>query len=178
MTEQKERRTKIVLRQKVSVNYDEPAHTLALPKLIKEVSDDVKKAKVLKKGSKQVSIVLLKLDSGLMHNEIKKVMFDHDIAQAGIHELFLFSYSLEHVFEEGVHIVSLREEMLERGVEFIPTICCHRRSATINMTFRDYLPFKETYILGIEEKKGLWVSIGNFFQVFVKRITVRFSKRR
>jgi hypothetical protein len=153
MTEGK-KEMEIVFRGELIVDYDESAHLLALPKLVKEVSTDIKKVKILKKGIERVPIVIVKLNPGLMHGEVKNVMFSKGITPAGLHELIIFSHFLDELFRDGMRIVSLRDEMFEMGVEFIPTICCHKKSAMIIMAFRDDLPFKETYFLGIEEARS------------------------
>ena len=150
MTGEKKEKVEIVIRKKLVVNYDQSAQTLALPKLVREASEDLKKVKLQKTGESDVSVILVKLDFGLTHKEVKQVMSSLEIVPAGLHELIIFSHFLEELFRDGMRIVSLRDEMFEMGTEFIPTIWCFKKSAIIIMAFRDDLPFKETYYLGVE----------------------------
>ncbi|MHB8903583.1 MAG: hypothetical protein ACYC40_00555 [Patescibacteria group bacterium] len=142
----------VILKVKLIVDYDEPAYLITTPKKLRGVSEDVNKVKLVKKGQANVSVMLVRLKPGLTHKEVKQTMFNKGIAQAGLHELIHFAHFLEELFREGLRITSLRDEMFEMGVEFIPTICCNKKSAMLIMAFRDDLPFKDTYFLGIEEE--------------------------
>jgi len=144
----------IMMEGTVVINYDQSVHSIALPKIVREVSDDVDQVKILRHGKAEVTIVLLKLKPGLMHREIKRIMLKYDLKQAGLHETFHFSaHFLGELLDEGVCISSLLEEMRDRGVEFVPTIFCYnkRKLVKIMMCGIDDLPFRNTYILGIKK---------------------------
>ena len=115
MDGEKKEKVEIVIRKKLVVNYDQSAQTLALPKLVREASEDLKKVKLQKTGESDVSVILVKLDFGLTHKEVKQVMSSLEIVPAGLHELIIFSHFLEELFRDGMRIVSLRDEMFEMG---------------------------------------------------------------
>ena len=144
----------VVMEKTVVIDYDQSVHLIALPKIVREVSDHVDQVKLLRRGKKEITIVLLKLKPGLMHREVKRIMLKNDIEQAGLHEIFHFSgHFLTELLDEGVCITSLQEEMRDRGVEFVPTVFCYnqRKLVKIMMCGIDDLPFRNTYILGIKK---------------------------
>lgn len=149
----------LIKRRTLVIDYDQPVNSIALPKTIRQVSSDVEKVKILRSGMAEVTIVLLRKPQNLIHFELKELMSEASIEQAGLHETINFSslFLEELVYDSELRIIALREEMRQGGVEFIPTILCnisgHSRKKwyEISTLMRDDLSFQNTYILGIEK---------------------------
>ena len=146
-----EKKLKVLFEKQIVINYDLSFKTFIFPSSIKSVSEDIAKVKVLKKGMWSVNLVLLDAGNKLTHLLAKEMMLKQEtlIEPAGLHEIVAFSHFLGELNFEKFSVTALRDEMFERGVEFIPTLHGTKKAAHLVTDFLDDLPFKKTYFLGV-----------------------------
>lgn len=134
----------IMFRKQVIVDYDLPLHPRILPRNVKELSDDVLKVVVHSKrtGKWIVDIGLVFTGKRLDHIKAKTIIQEESLNLAGIHETMALLPLLHELPIEKFRFTALKEEMLERGVEFVFTVYGTKKTAYAVMDFRDFLPDK------------------------------------
>jgi hypothetical protein len=127
---------------------------------VKYISDDVLKTKLnIKKGGsghfdllRRVELALFDFGNRKSHEEAKSAMKESGFEDAGLHEILHFTNFVAELpeLEKDFSITALRDEMIDKSVEFVPTIYgLRKKHMRILMCFRADLPFKHSYFLGV-----------------------------
>lgn len=166
----------VIWSAKVVINYDE-LFGKAIGRLFKsirvdkDIRDDVFKINCLETGEREVKLVLANLQlrpeyivSSLKPNclpsglgpdfkESRKIMTDFSFEQAGMHEIIRFLNLFSESSLRNISVYALREQMMHRHVEFIPTAFrFNGNSVSFEPSYITILPFlKNAYCLGIEK---------------------------
>ena len=142
----------ILMCKQVVIDYDAPIQQVEVFG-VKYISDDVLKTKLNMTGiGEKVELTLFDLGPRISHDKAKTVIKSHGIEPAGLHETFHFTRFLHELPDQEFNVTALRDEMVDRYVEFVPTIYSPgKNKARIIMAFRDDLPFKHSYFLGVKK---------------------------
>jgi hypothetical protein len=134
----------VMFRTQVIVDYDLPLHPRVLPRNIKDLSDDILKVTVHSKrtGKWIVDIGLIFVGKRLDHVKAKEIIKEELLTLAGIHETLTLLPLIHELPVEKFRFTALKEEMIERGVEFVLTVYGTKKNAYAVMDFRDFLPDK------------------------------------
>ena len=163
ITETEKKNENLVIKKEVTINYEQSIDSVCgvvLPPSVKYVSDDILKTKLNVKnapgffgGLRKVELALFDFGANKCHNEAKTAMRDAGFENAGLHEILHFADFVSELSEseKEFSITALRDEMIERTVEFVPTIYVpKKKSLKILMCYRADLPFKHSYFLGVK----------------------------
>ena len=141
---QRKSKVEVMFRKKVLVDYDPPLYPVVLPNNVKDVSDDVLKASIKEKrvGKWIVDIGLIFIAKKIDHKTAKTIIKEESLGLAGVYETMSLLSMLHELPIEKFRFTALKEEMFERGVEFVFTVFGTKRAAYAVMDFLDYLPLK------------------------------------
>ena len=153
-----QKEVEVIFSKQVTIDYDVKINAslrvdlCKAYKFIKEISDDIEKARIRQKGEKKAEIVLLDFGEKISESQALKFLKEAGFESAGIHETLEMSKYLPELSLRGeFSITALRDQWLDQLVEFIPTIYSARQDrARIMMCFAHDLPFKHSYFLGIK----------------------------
>jgi hypothetical protein len=131
----------IVFTKEVVVDYNEPLLPAVPPRYIKTVSDDILKAKVQEKrtGKWLVNLGLVFAGKRIDHTVARSVIGEEGFNMAGVHETMALLPIIPEFPDEKFRFTALRDEMMDRGVEFVLTVHGTKKAAHAVMDFRDFL---------------------------------------
>ncbi|MFZ2310674.1 MAG: hypothetical protein WAW11_03960 [Patescibacteria group bacterium] len=148
----------IVFEKEIVIDYDQPLLPVAPPRYIKNVSDDILKAKVKEKrtGKWLVNLGLVFAGKHIDHRVARSVIGEEGLNLAGVHETMALLPIIPDFPDEKFRFTALRDEMIDRGVEFVLTVHGTKKAAHAVMDFRDFLIDKNRlFVVEMSEPKKL-----------------------
>lgn len=131
----------IVFTREIIVDYDQPLLPAVPPRYIKNVSDDILKARVVEKrtGKWLVNLGLVFAGKKIDHRVARSIIGEEGFNLAGVHETMALLPVIPELPDEKFRFTALRDEMMDRGVEFVLTVFGTKKAAQAVMDFRDFL---------------------------------------
>lgn len=135
----------IVFATEVLVDYGQPLLPDVPPRYVKNISDDILKARIEEKrtGIWKVNLGLVFVGPKVDHQVARSVIGEEGFNLAGVHETMALLPVIPELPNEKFRFTALRDEMMDRGCEFVLTVHGTKKFAQAVMDFRDFLPDKD-----------------------------------
>jgi hypothetical protein len=156
--EPRKSKLEMVFTKEIVVDYGQPLLPEVSPRYIKNISDDILKAKVEEKrtGRWMVNVGLVFAGKRIDHREARSIIGAEGFNLAGVHETMALLPVIPELPDEKFRFTALRDEMMDRGVEFVLTVHGTKKAAQAVMDFRDFLPDKNRlFVVEIGKPKKL-----------------------
>ena len=141
----KKSKLEIIFATEVLVDYGQPLLPEVPPRYVKNISDDILKAKVAEKrtGKWMINLGLVFVGPKVDHQVARSIIGEESFNLAGVYETMALLPIIPELPNEKFRFTALRDEMMDRGCEFVLTVHGTKKSAQAVMDFRDFLPDKD-----------------------------------
>jgi hypothetical protein len=141
----KKSKLEIVFATEVVVDYGQPLLPDVSPRYVKNISDDILKARVEEKraGKWKINLGLVFVGPKVDHQVARSIINEEGFNLAGVHATMALLPIIPELPNEKFRFTALRDEMMDRGCEFVLTVHGTKKAAQAVMDFRDFLPDKD-----------------------------------